>query len=192
MFTLRLARPLALTAVGVFVLCAASLSTGAQHTRRQADTFLNKLLAVPPPRIPDLVEPNLILSHVTAADVRGALDLTAGDVVSIDFGTSDHAGFDVFNTAASFFPAEGSSYFVMATGNTSSALMPNNSPSTSTELGGLNTTEGEDLVQIVLVLDPPSGATCLAFDFAYYSEEFPEFVGSQFNDAFIAEIGQST
>ena len=80
----------------------------------------------------------------------------------------------------------------MSTGATSDALTENNSGSTSTELSGLNNSQGNDMVQTVLVLQPPATASCLAFDFAYYSEEFPEWVGSQYNDAFIAEIGQST
>jgi hypothetical protein len=35
----------------------------------------------------------------------------------------------------------------------------------------------------------PATTNCLAFDFRFYSDEFPEFVGSQFNDAFIAQLG---
>jgi len=129
----------------------------------------------------------------TTDDVRDALDLVAADVVLMSFGTSDLSGIEVFNTAVTDFPVMGSDYLVMSTGNTSSVLLPNDAPDTSTVLGGLNNSQGQDLVQIVMVLKPPStSASCLAFDFAYYSEEFPEFVGSQFNDAFIAEIGQST
>ena len=37
----------------------------------------------------------------------------------------------------------------------------------------------------------PQGANCLSFRFKFLSEEFPEFVGSEFNDAFIAEVGHS-
>ena len=33
---------------------------------------------------------------------------------------------------------------------------------------------------------------CLTFDFQFYSEEFPEFVGGTVNDAFIAELDTST
>jgi hypothetical protein len=43
-------------------------------------------------------------------------------------------------------------------------------------------------VQLQLQLDRPAGATCLTFDFRFFSEEFPEFVGSQFYDTFSAEI----
>ena len=132
------------------------------------------------------------IAAVTPNEVRDALDLTASEVISISFGTSDTAGLDVFNAAVASFPSEGPSYLVMSTGNTASALTPNDSPSTTTVLDGLNNSQGNDMTQVVMVLNRPAGATCVAFDFAFLSEEFPEFVGSSFNDAFIAEIGQST
>ena len=132
---------------------------------------------------PDVMTKGLgpVTLGATTPDVRDALDLIAAEVVSISFGTSDPTGFEVFDTGATVFPTMGSDYFVMSTG----------AESTTTVLDGLNTAEGQDLVQTVLVLQPPAGASCLAFDFAFYSEEFPEFVGSQYNDVFIAEIGQS-
>ncbi|MBK8833319.1 MAG: choice-of-anchor L domain-containing protein [Anaerolineae bacterium] len=34
----------------------------------------------------------------------------------------------------------------------------------------------------------PTTATCMSMDFAFFSEEFPEFVGSQFNDTFDAFV----
>jgi len=144
--------------------------------------------------IPALVMQNPIQlsSHITETQARSVLGLSASDVISITFGTSSHDGYDIFSTPATLFPTEGGSYLVMSSGATSSAFLPNAESSLSTELDGLNTTAGEDLVQIVLQLQPPPGATCLFFDFAFYSEEFPKFVGSEFNDAFIAEIGQST
>jgi hypothetical protein len=133
-----------------------------------------------------------IAAGATSTDIRDALGLLPADVVSISTGTSDPTGFEVFSTAATLFPTQGSDYFVMSSGATGLALTENSAPDTSTILNGLNNSQGEDMVQTVLVLQPPAAASCLAFDFAFYSEEFPEFVGSEFNDAFIAEIGQST
>ena len=128
----------------------------------------------------------------TTTQIQDALGLLPGDVISISTGTSDATGFGIFNVAATLFPTQGSNYFVMSSGDVADALTANTSGSTSTELNGLNNSQGNDMVQTVLVLQPPANASCLAFDFAYYSEEFPEWVGSQYNDAFIAEIGQST
>jgi hypothetical protein len=34
----------------------------------------------------------------------------------------------------------------------------------------------------------PATTSCLAFDFKFLSDEFPEFINSQFNDAFIAQL----
>lgn len=145
-----------------------------------------------PVRKAPLIPPVSKVGTTTAAEFADAVGLPAADVVSIGFNGSDSAGIDVFASAVGGFPIVGGSYFVMSTGNTSSALLPNTDPNTSTELGGLNNSQGNDLTQAVLVLHPPAGATCLAFDFRFLSEEFPEFVGSEYNDAFLAEIGQST
>jgi hypothetical protein len=35
---------------------------------------------------------------------------------------------------------------------------------------------------------PVEGATCLSFDFRFLSAEYPDFIDSEFNDAFIAEL----
>jgi hypothetical protein len=128
----------------------------------------------------------------TPTQIQDALGLIPSDVISISAGASDGLGFKVFDIGATSFPTQGSDYFVMSTGSTVDTLTANTSPSTSTILSGLNNSQGNDMVQTVLVLQPPAGATCLAFDFAYYSEEFPEWVSSRYNDAFIAEIDQTT
>ena len=61
------------------------------------------------------------------------------------------------------------------------------------DLGGGNVRGDTDFDVSVLQIDlnVPSSANCLTFDFQFYSEEFPVFVGSPFNDAFIAELDVS-
>lgn len=49
-----------------------------------------------------------------------------------------------------------------------------------------------DVVVLAVDVAVPSYANCLRLDFRFLSEEFPEWVGSEFNDAFIAELGEST
>ena len=41
-------------------------------------------------------------------------------------------------------------------------------------------------------IDAPAAAKCLTFSLAFYSEEYPEYVGSQYNDGFVAELDGST
>ncbi len=48
-----------------------------------------------------------------------------------------------------------------------------------------------DVVIMRIDLRVPKGHDCLSFDFRFLSEEFPEFVNDDFNDAFIAELGTS-
>ncbi len=136
-------------------------------------------------RVPDLVEPgiNEVNSHVTEAAVITSVGLDPG-ATTVGFSTSSHAGFDVFSAPLSGFPTEGSSFFVISSGSTASAPTPNNSGSTTTILEGLNTSVGTDLVSISFVMTPPEGAQCLSFDFKFFSEEFPEFVGGGVNDTF--------
>jgi hypothetical protein len=127
-----------------------------------------------------------------AQDLAQAMGIPAGDIVSATIGTTDPAAVGVgASPLGKYFPTDGDTFAILATGLAASAELPNNEDDLSTELAGLNNSQGNDMAQLRVELSPPAGATCLAFDFAFYSEEFPEWVGSQFNDAFIAEIGGS-
>ena len=98
------------------------------------------------------------------------------------------------STAMSFFPTHGSTFAIMTTGNVNLADDPNNAPNTGEPLGGGPVRGNTDLDVSILKLDlnVPAGVNCARFNFAFYSDEFPEFVGSSFNDAFIAELDSST
>src|SRR4051812_18695120 len=91
------------------------------------------------------------------------------------------------------FPTKGPNYAVLSTGNAAAADTANSSGSTSTNNGGGPGPHGTpyDLVQIKVDFVAPKGANCAGFDFRFLSEEFPEFVGSRFNDGFIAELDTS-
>jgi large repetitive protein len=67
------------------------------------------------------------------------------------------------------------------------------SPETFVSTAHANTFQGANDVSVLrLDLTIPDLANCLAFDVAFGSEEYPEFVGSAFNDGFIAELDSST
>jgi hypothetical protein len=92
------------------------------------------------------------------------------------------------------FPTAGSTYGMLTTGDPWFADQANESAKVTRDNGG-DAFRG-DTDQDVSVLEAdvtvPGGANCLALDYRFMSDEFPEFVGSQYNDAFIAEVDSST
>ena len=92
------------------------------------------------------------------------------------------------------FPLNGASYAILSTGDAARADDPNNSTSTGNINGGGSAGHGQvnDVVTLRLDVVVPPTANCLTFEFRLLSEEFPEFVGSQFNDGFLAELDEST
>ncbi len=99
-------------------------------------------------------------------------------------------------SSLSFFPTGGPSFAMLTTGNASYADAPNTSGNAGADIGGPTPpgrgTTAFDVSVLQLDLVAPSGANCLRLDFAFYSEEFPEWVGTPYNDAFIAELDRST
>lgn len=79
---------------------------------------------------------------------------------------------------------------LMTSGTVDNATGPNDASGT-TKSWGTSARGANDPSILRLDLQVPAGARCLAFDFTFGSEEFPEYVGS-FNDAFLAELDEST
>jgi hypothetical protein len=88
------------------------------------------------------------------------------------------------------FPTAAPSFGILTTGNAERADTPNASPSSGALLGITDPSRGDAKDPITLEVDVtvPPGNSCLLVDYKFLSEEFPEFVGSQYNDAFIAEL----
>ena len=150
---------------------------------------------IPHPLLSAQVSAKAGVAKAQVIDVAAALGLDPSEVASVDFGGSDAACYDVFSSSASGFPTEGGSYLVMSSGFTSVALDANTTGSTSGDLTGSVTPGiqgGNDLCQMTLVLNVPAGATTFGFDFKFLSEEYPEFVGSTYNDGFLVEVGATT
>jgi hypothetical protein len=98
----------------------------------------------------------------------------------------------VSSTRLAGFPTSGSTFAILSNGNARRADDPNDSPSSGSESRGPAIRGARDVVIMRIDMRVPRGANCLSFDFRFLSEEYPEYVGDLFNDAFIAELGHST
>jgi hypothetical protein len=100
----------------------------------------------------------------------------------------------VSNTPLTRFPTAGPTYTILSTGDATFAPNPNSDGETTGNNHGGPVRGATDMDVVILKIDLkiPAGANCLSFNFQFFSEEYPEWVGTQFNDAFIAELDTST
>jgi Ca2+-binding RTX toxin-like protein len=124
-------------------------------------------------------------------DCTSAADLDEG---SEGFPVTSSDPVAVVTSALSGFPTSGGSFAILSSGSALIADDPNGSGGDGEDIGGGGGTHGpsfHDLVTLKLDLTVPAGVNCLSLDFRFLSEEFPEFVGSNVNDGFVAELDTS-
>lgn len=90
------------------------------------------------------------------------------------------------------FPRHGKSFAILANGDTKAADNKDGSGMYGSEIGGPSIRGSRDVTIFRMDLRVPRNARCLSIRFRFLSEEFPEFVNSPYNDAFIAELDEST
>jgi hypothetical protein len=94
------------------------------------------------------------------------------------------------------FPTVPGEFAVLSTGRASRLEEENGSGGDGDSLAGPSPSRGnsaEDVTVLKIDLHVPQSANCLVgLDFRFLSEEYPEYVGSAYNDAFIAELDKST
>lgn len=135
------------------------------------------------------------VQRYTLDEIANALGLDPEIVISADFGESDKRGYRIFNQVAAGFPRNGDSFLAISNGCADLALeteIEANVISCVLDEGPLGPGNATDIVQLELKLKVPEGATSLTFDFKFFSEEFPLFIGSSYNDGFVVEVGEST
>lgn len=98
----------------------------------------------------------------------------------------------ISTTKLAGFPRAGSSYAILSTGDARYADRPNRSESFGRGTGGPFVRGARDVVIFRIDLAVPAGVNCLSIRYRFLTEEFPEFVDSNYNDAFIAELGETT
>jgi hypothetical protein len=98
------------------------------------------------------------------------------------------------NSALTGFPFSGGTFAILTSGNSTFADDANTSGSTGQGNNGDDGGHGAtfaDVVTLRVILSVPANSNCLSVDFSFLSDEFPEYVGNRFNDAFIAELDES-
>ncbi|MDP9294667.1 MAG: choice-of-anchor L domain-containing protein [Actinomycetota bacterium] len=91
------------------------------------------------------------------------------------------------------FPTSGSTFGILTTGDPTIVDSPNDAPNEGKAVeaqdnGAARGDTDHDITVLKIGVTVPAGANCVSLDYRFLSEEFPEFVGSAFNDAFIAEL----
>jgi hypothetical protein len=143
-----------------------------------------------------------INTSASAAEIAQAMDGTGSDgvVTSAAFEEIPPEGTPnavvTSDPPLASFPTDGQSFGLMTTGNAALADDPNDATSSgANDNGPTPTGRGDSAFDVSILqvdLKVPEWASCLRIDFRFLSEEFPEYVGSTFNDAFIAELDPTT
>lgn len=90
------------------------------------------------------------------------------------------------------FPRKGNSFAVLSSGNATRIDNENAEEDLSFNNGGVRYRGTRDTVVLRVDLQVPRNARCLSFTFRFLSEEYNEFVDTDFNDAFVAELDRNT
>ena len=136
---------------------------------------------------------NISLSTTAPGDFARAAEICSG-VSSSSFGgvssPDPRAVRERFGNT--WVPKAGSRFFLLSTGRAKDGN-EGNSPQNGTDFysNGASPSDGSavnDLSVLTLTLKVPANAQSFSIDFAFFSAEFPEFVGTQFNDRFVAVL----
>jgi hypothetical protein len=93
------------------------------------------------------------------------------------------------------FPTSGDGYTILSTGTIgtiatqfSAGFQGSTQFASQTSPAPAARGAARDWTVLKLGVDVPASANCLAFDFRFLSEEYPKYIGSDYNDAFVAEV----
>lgn len=137
---------------------------------------------------------NRVLLAATPAQIASALDLPAGTVVSFSgdqLSVTTRASASATNVyqVLGFPTGRDDDFLMMSTGVADQIdTLPNLAGNQGTDLGAPDTIGDTSSVSFTLQVPASTSPQRLKFDFVFLSEEYDEFVGSQFNDFFTATV----
>ncbi len=137
-----------------------------------------------------------------AADLAAAISAAPGVVTGASFETVPNGEVTpnaVADAPLNSFPTNGSTFAILTTGNAHLADDANLVGNSGQDLNGGGSTDGDhargntdfDVTILKVNLNVPEVSNCLTLDFKFLSEEYPEWIGTAYNDAFIAELDTS-
>ena len=135
-----------------------------------------------------MITPSSNALTVAQAIASPSATITGASFVAQPGGTPN----GVSTTILTGFPTEGASFGVLTSGSVGSVGSPGTFANTNDAGGNVRGNSDFDVSILKIDLTVPSSANCLTFDFRFLSEEYPGYVNSTFNDAFIAELDAST
>ena len=161
--------------------CAGELEQGASKTSAVHADGARRLLAIQPE-----VASTLTGAGTLASDMAVALDISASMVISAQL-TSPHPDAAlVLRNWGVITPRKGASMVVLSTGRVWASALPE--PGTDFPPLG---PEG-DVVSLRLTVNVPAGANRLSFRYNFLTAEFPEFLGSEFNESLLVRVTDVT
>jgi hypothetical protein len=117
---------------------------------------------------------------VTGADLAQSAAVPPVDIVTAVF-SGNQAASDVLTSSGVLSPTEGTDFAYLTTGKVGF------SPQPGEDIPPMGRPQG-DRATLNLALTVPANANSFAFDFYFLSAEYPEYVGSAYNDEFVAEV----
>lgn len=132
-----------------------------------------------------------------ASAIARAIADRPGVVTGASFVTIPEAGNPaaISDTPLGEFPTSGNTYAVLSSGDATLADKPNDAGDAGAEnnpAGAVPFRGTRDAVVLKIDLDVPENVSCLSVRFRFYSEEFPEWVDNNFNDALVLELDKNT
>lgn len=165
------------------------------HTERPRGRFPARLVLAATLALSATLAPAVSGGGTAAADASSTAIVAAlggGPAVTGADLVGDARAVAVSGAGIAGFPVQGPAHLVLSNGP-AEAVPGQPGGFTSIDLQNAAAgADGNDLSQVLVHTRPPAGATCVAFDFAFVSEEFPEYVGTEYNDIFTAELNESS